>query len=61
MNYIISKSNGDRGYLKNNLKKLSLYSNNKIINNESLFKLINLTEEKNISVLIDNCLANKKK
>ena len=62
MNYIISKSNGDRGYLKNNLKKLSLYSNNnKIINNESLFKLINLTEEKNISVLIDNCLAKNQK
>ena len=62
MNYVISKSNGDRGYLKNNLKKLSLYSNNnKMINDESLFKLINLTEEKNISVLIDNCLAKNQK
>ena len=62
MNYVISKSNGDRGYLKSNLKKLSLYSNNnKMINDESLFKLINLTEEKNISVLIDNCLAKNQK
>ena len=62
MNYIISKSNGERTYLKNNLKKISIYSNNnKIINDESLFKLINLTEEKNISVLIDNCLAKNQK
>ena len=58
VNFIINKSSGDRANLKNNLTKLELFSKNKKhISRDNLYKLVNLTEEESISVLIDNFLA----
>ena len=62
INFIINKSNGDRANLKHNLTKLELFSKNKKhITQDSLYKLINLTEEKSIAVLVDNFLAKNHK
>ena len=58
INLIISKSNGDRGTLFNELKKIEMFSiNKKKITEKEIAKLINLSEDHNISFLIDNCLA----
>ena len=62
INLIISKCNGDRLLLNNELKKIDLYlQNNKKINTSELIKLINLSENHSISELIDNCLAKNNK
>ena len=62
MNLIISKCNGDRGTLLNELKKIELFSmTKKKISINEISKLINLTEDHDISVLIDNCLAKNEK
>ena len=62
INFIINKSNGDRANLKSNLTKLELFSRNeKYIDRDILYKLVNLTEEENISVLVDNFLAKNHK
>ena len=62
INLIISKCNGDRGVLTNELNKLENFTNNgKKITTENLFKLINLIENFGISELVDNCLAKNKK
>jgi len=62
INLIVNSCNGDREALKNELKKIEYFSKNgKKINNENISKLINLTENHNISVLVDNCLAQNKK
>ncbi|WP_440635083.1 DNA polymerase III subunit delta [Candidatus Pelagibacter sp. HIMB1746] len=62
LNSIINKCNGDRLFLKNELEKLTLYSKNKkqILPNE-INKLVNLTENHDISELINNCLAKNEK
>ena len=58
INLIVSKSNGDRGNLKNELQKIELYvSNKKKLTSSSLLKLINLVENHNISELVDQYLA----
>jgi DNA polymerase-3 subunit delta len=58
INLIINKSNGDRGTLFNELKKIEMFSiNKKKITEKEIAKLINLSEDHNISFLIDNCLA----
>ena len=58
INLIVSKSNGDRGNLKNELQKIELYvSNKKKLTSSSLLKLINLVENHNISELVDHYLA----
>ena len=58
INLIVSKCNGDRGILSNELKKIELFSiNKKKISKDEIVKLINLLEDHDISVLIDNCLA----
>ena len=58
INLIVSKSNGDRGNLKNELQKIELYlSNKKKMTSSSLIKLINLVENHNISELADQYLA----
>ena len=58
INFIIRRSNGDRGNLKNNIDKLIFFlKNGKKIKHDYLSKLMNSTEEENISTLIDNCLA----
>jgi DNA polymerase-3 subunit delta len=62
INLIVSKFNGDREDLFNELKKIEYFVNNgKKITQENIAKLINLTENYSISELIDNCLAKNKK
>ena len=62
INLIVSKCNGDRGILLNELKKIELFSmSRKKISINEISKLINLTEDHDISVLVDNCLAKNEK
>ena len=62
INLIVSKSGGDRETLKNELQKIELFSKNrKQVNSDNISKLINLSENHNISELIDNCLAQNKR
>ena len=62
INFLINKCNGDRGILKNELKKIELYSlNKKKLDYDNLNKLINLIENHSVTELIDNCLAKNKK
>ena len=62
INLIISKCNGDRETLINELRKIEYFTKNgKNINSEIISKLINLNENHSISELIDNCLAKNKK
>ena len=62
MNLIVSKCNGDREKLINELQKIEYFTKNgKKINSEYISKLINLSENHNVSELIDNCLAQNKK
>jgi len=62
INLIVSKCNGDRENLFNELKKIEYFGNNgKKITQQNIAKLINLTENYSISELIDNCLAKNKK
>ncbi len=58
INLIINKSNGDRENLKNELNKIEAFClSNKRITSEEIAKLTNLSEDHNISELIDNCFA----
>ena len=62
INYLIDKCNGDRRNLNNELQKIEMFCiNKKNIQIDDLQKLINLSENKSISELIDNCLAKEKK
>ena len=62
INLIISKCNGDREKLFNELNKIENYSlNGKKLDAHNISKLINLSEDHSISDLIDNCLAKNKK
>jgi DNA polymerase-3 subunit delta len=62
INIIVNKCSGDREALINELQKIELFSKNgKKINSDNISKLINLSENHNISELIDNCLAQNKK
>ena len=62
INLIINKCSGDRKTLINELEKIELFSKNrKEINSENISKLINLSENHNISELVDNCLAQNKR
>ena len=62
INLIINKCNGDREALLNELNKIEYFSKNgKKITIENIQKLTNLSENHNISELIDNCLAKNKK
>ena len=62
INLIVSKCNGDRGDLFNELKKIEYFcKNGKKITQENIAKLTNLTENYGISELIDNCLAKNNK
>jgi len=62
INLIINKSSGDRKALINELQKIELFTKNgKQINSDNISKLINLSENHNISELIDNCLAQNKR
>ena len=62
INLITNKCNGDREKLVNELRKIEYYNKNgKKINSENISKLVNLSENHNISELVDNCLAKNKK
>ncbi len=61
INTILRKCNGDRIFLKNELKKISLYSLTKRIDENNLNKLINLSQNHSIFELVDHCLAKNKK
>ena len=62
INLIVNKCSGDRKTLINELLKIELFSKNgKQINSDNISKLINLSENHNISELIDNCLAQNKR
>ena len=62
INLIISKSNGDREILFNELLKIEHYCiNGKKLNEEIIQQLINLSQDYSISELVDNCLAKNKK
>ncbi len=58
INIIVDKCNGDRNNLNNELNKIKNYSlNKKKISSQEILRLINLSENFEISELIDNCLA----
>jgi len=62
INLIVNKCSGDRETLINELQKIEMFSKNgKQINSENISKLINLSENHNISELVDNCLAQNKR
>ena len=62
INLIINKCSGDRETLINELQKIELFSKGgKQINSDNISKLINLSENHNISELVDNCLAQNKR
>ena len=61
INLIVEKCNGDRNSLKNELNKIKNYLiNKKKISPEEILKIINLSENYELSELIDNCLAKNK-
>ena len=62
INFIVSRSNYDRETLQNELKKIEAYSKNgKKLDESNINKLINLSENHNMSELINTYLANNKK
>jgi DNA polymerase-3 subunit delta len=63
LNLIIERSKGNRINLDNELKKISLFSTkNKKITIKNVLKLTNLSENYDVSELVDSCiLRNKKK
>ena len=59
---IVSKCNGDREALSNELKKIEFFcKNGKKINSENIAKLTNLAENYSISELIDSCLVKNRR
>ncbi len=62
INIIVNKCSGDRGFLKNELEKIALFSKNrKKIEMDDLIQLTNLTENFSVNELIDVCLSKNKK
>lgn len=62
INFIVEKSKKNRIALKNELEKISIYYNkNKSIKFEDIIKLVNSSENHNISELADKLLLNNKK
>ena len=62
INIIIRRSLNNRQSLKNEIDKIeSYYLTNKSINEEEVLKITNLSENYEISTLIDNCLIKNKK
>ena len=61
INMIVDKCNGDRNNLNNELNKIKNYTlSKKKISAQDIFRLINLSENHELSELIDNCLAKNK-
>ncbi len=62
INMVISKCNGNRENLFNELRKIENYvRNGNKLTTESISKLTNVAENHNVSELIDSCLNNNKK
>ena len=62
INLIITKSNGNRLEIKNELEKISQYMlSNKHINLEQASKLTNLAENHSIEKIVDDCLSKNTK
>ena len=62
INLVVTKCNGDREILSNELNKIENYCiNGKKLNEEIIQKLINLSQDHSMSELVDNCLAKNKK
>ena len=62
INLIVNKSNGDRGILKKELQKIEMFiSNKKKLTSTNLTELLNISENYNISELVDECLAKNTK
>ena len=62
INLIVTKCNGDRQNLFNELEKIENYSRSeKKITEEIVIRLTNLIENHGISELVDNCLTKNKK
>ena len=62
INIIVNRCAGDRNYLKNELKKIALFTKNKKkIDSTDLMKLTNLTENFSVNELVDNCLSKNKR
>ena len=58
----MNKCSGDRETLINELQKIEFFcKSGKQINRDNISKLINLSENHNISELVDNCLAQNKR
>ena len=61
INLIVERCNEDRNNLKNDLNKIKNYlTNKKKISSEEILKIINLSENYELTKLIDNCLAKNK-
>lgn len=62
INFLIDRARGDRLNLKNELKKIELFSkNNRKIEINEILKLTNLAENFSITELVDNALAGNQK
>ena len=58
INLLVSRCNGDRGYLKTELDKILIYMHGKNnINLEEIYKLTNLSENFSINELVDTSLS----
>ena len=57
INLIVTRCNGSRGSLINELNKIYLFSNGERINFDQVLNLTNLNENFTITKLVDNCLA----
>ena len=61
LNLVISKCNGDRELLKNELNKIKFFTHRgKKLTSDNISKLTNLVENHSLTDLIDNCLAKNK-
>ena len=62
INLLVNRCNGDRGHLKSELDKISVYMRDKRnINLEEIYRLTNLAENFNISELVDTSLSKNPK
>ena len=62
INLIIQKTNGSRQSIKNELEKIESYSlSKKTISEEDILKIVNVTENHDISSLVDYCLTKDKR
>jgi DNA polymerase-3 subunit delta len=60
INYLIKKSNGDRNHLITELDKIKMFSKNKKITNDQVMKLVNLSQEHEVTELANNYLTQNK-